>query len=324
MLRTLSSPPASTSNPGSVQLATDAEAKAVTSQELATTPGNLAAVFAEPPALGSTTPAAVNATELNVATGTITASNPTLDTTQTWNNAGVTFTGHKANVTDAASAAGSLLMDLQVGGTSKLAVAKDGYLLNAASAPFASATNVAYGSGGKDRGIYSSGGGTINLSGGGNRLAASAAGVLVASNIPLGFATTSDPGLTGDVFLFRDAAAALAQRNGTNAQVWRLYGTYTDGSNYERLATVAAAAGDFKIIPEAAGTGTLRGLQLGVSGGKLGFYGTTAVTKPVALTAADAATVDIVYGNEEAGVIANLRTRLNELETKLQSLGLLA
>lgn len=44
----------------------------------------------------------------------------------TWNNAATTFTFLKANVTDTASASGSLLMDLQVGGTSQLRVSKSG------------------------------------------------------------------------------------------------------------------------------------------------------------------------------------------------------
>ena len=45
---------------------------------------------------------------------------------------------------------------------------------------------------------------------------------------------------------------------------------------------------------------------------------------PVALTAADASTVDVTYGTEEAAVINNLRTRLGELETQLQALGILS
>jgi hypothetical protein len=56
---------------------------------------------------------------------TITANAPVLDLAQTWNNAAVTFTGAKFNVTDTASNAASLLMDLQVGGTSVFAVRKD-------------------------------------------------------------------------------------------------------------------------------------------------------------------------------------------------------
>jgi hypothetical protein len=57
---------------------------------------------------------------------TVTASTPLVDGTQTWNNAAVTFTGLKYNATDTASAAASLLMDLQVGGVSRFSVAKSG------------------------------------------------------------------------------------------------------------------------------------------------------------------------------------------------------
>lgn len=44
----------------------------------------------------------------------------------TWNNVLTTFTARKFNVTDTASAAASLLDDLQVGGVSKWSVRKDG------------------------------------------------------------------------------------------------------------------------------------------------------------------------------------------------------
>lgn len=46
------------------------------------------------------------------------------DMLDTWNASGTTFTAIKMNVTDTASAAGSLLMDLQVGGVSKFSVGK--------------------------------------------------------------------------------------------------------------------------------------------------------------------------------------------------------
>lgn len=65
-------------------------------------------------------------TSIGVTGGTITANTPAVDVTQTWNNSGVTFTGLRANVTDTASNASSLLMDLQVGSSSQFAVAKDG------------------------------------------------------------------------------------------------------------------------------------------------------------------------------------------------------
>lgn len=48
------------------------------------------------------------------------------DLRQTWNAAATVFTGIKLNVTDTASSASSLLMDLQVGGSSKLKADKSG------------------------------------------------------------------------------------------------------------------------------------------------------------------------------------------------------
>lgn len=41
---------------------------------------------------------------------------------------------------------------------------------------------------------------------------------------------------SADTYIYRDAAAALAQRNGTTQQIFRLYRSYTDASNYSRLA----------------------------------------------------------------------------------------
>lgn len=49
-----------------------------------------------------------------------------ISSTATWLDSGTTYTHWKANVTDTASAAASLLMDLQVGGVSKFSVRKDG------------------------------------------------------------------------------------------------------------------------------------------------------------------------------------------------------
>jgi|694.fasta_scaffold149140_2 hypothetical protein len=46
----------------------------------------------------------------------------------TWNSAGTVFTGIGLNVTDTASAAGSLLLDLQVGGVSRFSVTKAGVI----------------------------------------------------------------------------------------------------------------------------------------------------------------------------------------------------
>lgn len=62
--------------------------------------------------------------------------------------------------------------------------------------------------------------------------------------------------------LFWDAADTLAQRRGLNAQTFRLYETYTDASNYARMG-ISYSGGTWTIKPEAAGTGTVRSLQIG-------------------------------------------------------------
>ena len=59
------------------------------------------------------------------------------------------------------------------------------------------------------------------------------------------------------------------------------------------------------------------------TGTTAGFFGVTPVARPSALTAADATGIDDTYGSEEQAVMENLRTRVNELEDKLRSLGLL-
>ena len=57
---------------------------------------------------------------------TVTANTMLLDLSQTWNNGAVAFTGIKENITDTASAASSLLIDLQVSGSSRFNVSKGG------------------------------------------------------------------------------------------------------------------------------------------------------------------------------------------------------
>ncbi len=63
---------------------------------------------------------------LTVGGATVTTSKPVLDLSQTWNAGAVTFIGIKFNVTNTASAAASLLLDLQVGGTSQFKVDRSG------------------------------------------------------------------------------------------------------------------------------------------------------------------------------------------------------
>ncbi len=86
--------------------------------------------------IGTSTPLAGTFTALTAASstitqGTITADAPQINGAATWNNAGVTFTGWKLNVTSTASAAASLLLDLQVGGVSQFSVSKAGVITSA-------------------------------------------------------------------------------------------------------------------------------------------------------------------------------------------------
>jgi len=87
----------------------------------------------------------------------------------------------------------------------------------------------------------------------------------------LGWSSTTDGAGTMDVSLARDSAGVLAQRSGTTAQINRIYGTYTDASNYVRLGlnttsttlTIAAetagtGADDIDLAFTPAGTGTMK------------------------------------------------------------------
>jgi hypothetical protein len=83
---------------------------------------------------------------------------------------------------------------------------------------------------------------------------------------------------SGNVFLQTDDANKLALRNGTNAQTFNVYSTYTDASNYERL-TVNFSGGQYNISSNALGTGSARPLGISV-GASLGISpsGTTPFT----------------------------------------------
>ena len=145
---------------------------------------------------------------------TVTTSNPVLDLSQTWNAGGVTFTGLKFNVTDTASASATLLTDLQVGGTSKFKVRKDGNVMIGGG-----------GSGGAELGVDG-----LVVQGKGYF---SQYGAQMASGATVQWSSNASTYSGGDTILLRDAANTLALRNGTNAQTFRAYNTYTDASNGE-------------------------------------------------------------------------------------------
>ena len=150
-----------------------------------------------------------------------------------WNTTG-TPTLIKANVTSDVSNAASLLMDLRVAGASKFSVRKDGLVVSASGARFSN----------------------FNLGTSG-----SSTWFALAPTGAMGWFVSDVTSGTFDLSLFRDAANTLAQRNGTNAQTFRVYNTYTDASNYER-GYMRWNSNVFEIGGEVLGSGTARTLKV--------------------------------------------------------------
>ena len=184
------------------------------------------------------------------------------DIADTWAASGTVFTGIKLNVTDTASAAGSLLMDLQVGGASRFSVAKDGTLATSSHTVrlnTGSTANTLI-----DTGINGFNGFVLGRCVFGAR----ASRIALESNMLFGWSSSSsNPEVTADVLLARDAANTLAQRNGVNAQAFNLYNTYTDASNYER-GFMRFVSNALEIGTGAAGTGTGRDVSIKTQSGR--------------------------------------------------------
>jgi hypothetical protein len=173
---------------------------------IAQIPGLQAALDAHTASLALKAPLASPSftTALSVAGGTKVANAPILNLSETWNNAAVAFTGIFFNATDTASASGSKLVDLQVGGASAFNVTKAGNstLLGTLTADGFSAVNSS---------IVGAGGGLGIRSGGGELT--STAGIRWSGN--------SNWYDTKDLGLHRVAAGVLGVNNGTA-------GTYRD------------------------------------------------------------------------------------------------
>jgi hypothetical protein len=185
--------------------------------------------------------------------------------TDTWNSAGTTFTGIGLNVTDTASAAGSLLLDLQVGGSSKFRVTKAGVVTASGQITAPDLLGFVTASGGIDyRMAWASGVGVTFFESNAASMSVSN-GISLGSGRVVGWSSTTAPTNYPDLILTRDASNTLAQRNGVNAQTFRLYNTYTDASNGEHLA-FTWSSNQAKIRTVANGTGVARSLVLGTNG----------------------------------------------------------
>jgi hypothetical protein len=199
--------------------------------------------------------------EVAINSGTITTNIPALSITQTWNNSATTFDAPLlVNVTNTASASGSLLMDLQVGGTPQFSVDKAGNLaltgglklVNGTAnitSPFAAAFTLALGNSSSK--MYSPGTLGMTVGTGGD-------GSFGIGNSLEGTPTTA--------YLYVPANNILAMQNGANAQEARWYETYTSSTSYGRFV-IRTAAGNYTIGSEqGSGGGTARGVNIQSAG----------------------------------------------------------
>jgi hypothetical protein len=172
-------------------------------------------------------------TTLAANNGTLTASAPVLDLAQTWNNAAVTFTGIRFNATNTASATASPLIDLQVGGVSRMRMTRGGtlHLSEFSNSGFYSPAPIWHGS---------------------------TAGLLAATNLAIGS--------TLDTILERGGAGIIEQRNAANAQEYRIFNTFTSATNHER-GFLKWSSNVFQIGTEkGSGGGAARGLEFQTDG----------------------------------------------------------
>jgi hypothetical protein len=218
--------------------------------------GGASVDLASPTAIGSTTPNTgafttlsatppANTTAFTSSGYSITGSGSTnlLDITGTWNTTG-TPRAINVNITNTASNFDARLIDLRVGGTSRFFVQVGG--------------TVRVGGGYLEVPIG------ISNDAGGNTVSGITNGFVSMTNIAgIRWASGTNWLTSHDLFLVRDGGAGiLAQRNSTNAQTFRLYRTYTDASNYERLGFIATRTTRFAIAAENAGTGAARSLEI--------------------------------------------------------------
>jgi hypothetical protein len=167
---------------------------------------------------------------------TVTADAPVLNLSQTWNASGVTFTGLKLNVTDTASAGASNLLDLRVGGTSRVIVSKSGslFLNNSTMGISATTDRIIFGANSQFAVRANSFGATLRENaffGWTNSFDASAATVdlgltrRAAANLRLGFSDAAAP--VAQTFSVQGVVAGTSNTAGANLTIAGSQGTGT-------------------------------------------------------------------------------------------------
>lgn len=228
--------------------------------------------------------------------------------------AGTTSTGWNTSGTglgvNAPSGFSGDLLDLQVNGTTRCKITSSGFLrFNTGGTfdqPIAIGGAWIRNDGVVNANIYTCQGGTD-----GQQFLLQPGQIKLGSTCRIEWSTGNAINTNADLALHRDAANILAQRNGTNAQAYRLYNTYTSATNFERLNFRWASNEAILDVEAGSGGGTLRGLKIGsASNSMLGFYGATAVTQPAAVA--------------DATDAASAITQLNALLSRLRSTGLIS
>jgi hypothetical protein len=108
-----------------------------------------------------------NSGTVSLSGGTVTASTPVIEYTQTWNNAAITFIAEDVNVTNTASAAASRIARWRLGGTEIFGIGKTQVYAPAGSSSF---PGISF-TGDTDSGFYNSAGNEIIfITGGTNRI----------------------------------------------------------------------------------------------------------------------------------------------------------
>lgn len=173
------------------------------------------------------------------------------DMLDTWNNVSATFTAIQMNVTDTASAAGSKLLDLQLGGTSVFAVKAKTGTAALPTLTLGGDTAIGWYRNAANQWTWAAAGA--------NQISLISSTFRMTAGMAMGWGS-GDSTTAADTNLVRDAAATLAQRTGTTAQTFRLYNTFTSATNYERLSI--SWASNICTIKAEAQTGTVRPLQI--------------------------------------------------------------
>ena len=228
----------------------------------------------------SITAPVVNTTPLTISGYSLTGSDasPLLDLSGTWNTTG-TPTGLKLNVTDTASNAASLLMDLQVGGAGKFTVTKAGTIKlvegTTAVPSIADMDETNSGINFRFPGYFTFNGAGIPAIDVGTK--GSEKFIRFISDGSLQWNSSAVTAVSvGDLMLWRDAAGILAQRNSTNAQSFRVYDTYTDAINYERAVFgFTDTANVLTIGTQNSGSGLAQNIDVVIGGVRKLDYGIT-------------------------------------------------